>query len=113
MEQLSSNFQIIETKSDKLVGERGHDSENPDDEAKQYGIEMIAPRHGNGKKPRTPYIRRLRRHERPCSRLADQTLLIFAWIQRHPRLLMYWEYYADNLVIFIQRANISILFKKI
>jgi hypothetical protein len=38
---------------------------------------------------------------------------IFAWIQWQHRLLVLWEYYAENFLGFVQLESISILLKTI
>jgi len=50
--------------------------------------------------------RRLRRYERRW--LVER---FFAWIQRQRRLLLRWEYYAENFLGFVQLASIAVLLK--
>jgi transposase len=105
--QLSFDFYMIEAKPENLIGDRAYDSDQLDDELKKDGIEMIAPHRSNRKKLRTQDGRRLRRYERRW--LVER---FFAWIQWQRRLLVRWEYYAENFLGFVQLASISILLKQ-
>jgi transposase len=105
--QLSFDFYMIEAKPENLIGDRAYDSEMLDEELRQDGIEMIAPHKRNRVKPRTQDGRRLRRYERRW--LVER---FFAWIQWQRRLLVRWEYYAENFLGFVQLATTAILIKK-
>ena len=75
---------------------------------KSTGIEMIAPHKSNRVRPRTQDGRRQRRYERRW--LVER---FFAWLlQWQRRLLVRWEYYAENFLGFVQLATISILLKQ-
>ena len=66
---------------------------------------MISPHKSNRKKSKTQDGRRLRRYER---RWLVQRF--FAWLQRQSRLLVGWEYYAANFLVFVQLAsNVTLL----
>jgi transposase len=97
--QLSFEFYMIEAKPDNLIGDRAYDSDKLDEELKNEGIELIAPHRGNRKKRQTQDGRRLRRYERRW--LIER---FFAWIQWQRRLLIRWEYYAENFLGFVQLA---------
>ena len=105
--QLSFEFYMIEAKPDYLIGDRAYDSDKLDEELREEGIEMIAPHRRNRVKPRTQDGRRLRRYERHW--LVER---FFAWIQWQRRLLVRWEYYAENFLGFVQLASITILLKQ-
>lgn len=105
--QLSFDFYMIEAKPDNLIGDRAYDSDKLDKDLRQDGIEMIAPHRRNRVKPRTQDGRRLRRYERRW--LVER---FFAWLQWQRRLLVRWEYYAQNFLGFVQLATISILLKQ-
>jgi len=105
--QLSFEFYMIEAKPDYLIGDRAYDSDKLDEELREEGIEMIAPHRRNRVKPRTQDGRRLRRYERRW--LVER---FFAWIQWQRRLLVRWEYYAENFLGFVQLASITILLKQ-
>ena len=105
--QLSFDFYMIEAKPENLIGDRAYDSDKLDEELRQEGIEMISPHKRNRVKPRTQDGRRLRRYERRW--LVER---FFAWIQWQRRLLVRWEYYAENFLGFVQLATIAILIKQ-
>jgi len=104
--QLSFDFYMIEAKPENLIGDRAYDSDKLYEELRQDGIEMIAPHRTNRVKPRTQDGRRLRRYQR---RWVER---FFAWIQWQRRLLVRWEYYAENFLGFVQLATIAILLKQ-
>ena len=104
--QLSFDFYMIEAKPDNLIGDKAYDSDQLDEELREQGIEMIAPHRSNRKK-RTQDRRRLRRYERRW--LVER---FFAWIQWQRRLLVRWEYYAENFLGFVQLATIGILLRQ-
>lgn len=105
--QLSFDFYMIEAKPENLIGDRAYDSDKLDEQLREDGIEMISPHRKNRKKPKTQDGRRLRRYERRW--LVER---FFAWIQWQRRLLVRWEYYAENFLGFVQLANIGILLRQ-
>ena len=105
--QLSFDFYMIEAKPENLIGDRAYDSDKLDEELRKDGIEMIAPHRSNRKKRKTQDGRRLRRYERRW--LVER---FFAWIQWQRRLLIRWEYYAENFLGFVQLATIAILLRQ-
>jgi len=105
--QLSFEFYMIEAKPDYLIGDRAYDSDKLDEQLREEGIDMIAPHRGNRVKAKTQDGRRLRRYQRRW--LVER---FFAWIQWQRRLLIRWEYYAENFLGFVQLASIAILLKQ-
>lgn len=105
--QLSFDFYMIEAKPDNLIGDRAYDSDKLDEELRAEGIEMIAPHRSNRRKKKTQDGRRLRRYERRW--IVER---FFAWIQWQRRLLVRWEYYAENFLGFVQLASIRILLRQ-
>ena len=105
--QLSFDFYMIEAKPENLIGDRAYDSDKLDEQLRKDGIEMISPHKVNRKKHKTQDGRRLRRYQRRW--IVER---FFAWIQWQRRLLVRWEYYAENFLGFIQLASISILLKQ-
>ena len=97
--QLTFDFYMIEANPENLIGDRAYDSDQLDNDLKEDGIEMIAPHWSNRKKRKTQDGRRLRRYERRW--LVER---FFSWIQWHRRLLVRWEYYAENFLGFVQLA---------
>ena len=105
--QLSFDFYMIEEKLEILIGDRAYDSDKVDGELQQDGIEIIAPHKRNRVEAKTQDGRRLRSYERRW--LVER---FFAWIQWQRRLLVRWEYYAENFLGFVQLATIAILIKQ-
>ena len=105
--QLSFDFYMIKAKPENLLGGRAYDSDKLDEDLRQEVIGMISPHRRNRVKPRTQDGRRLRRYERRW--LVER---FFAWIQWQHRLLVRWEYYAENFLGFVQLATIGILLKQ-
>jgi transposase len=105
--QLSFDFYMIEAKPDNLIGDRAYDSDKLDEELREEGTEMIAPHRKNRKKRKTQDGRRLRRYERRW--LIER---FFAWIQWQRRILIRWEYYAENFLGFVQLAAMVILLRQ-
>lgn len=49
--QLSFDFYMVEAKPENLIGDRAYDSDKPDEELREDGIEMILPHRKNRKIP--------------------------------------------------------------
>ena len=79
---------MIEAKPENLIGDRAYDSDPLDEELRRDGIEMIAPHRANRSKPPTQDRRRLSRFMRR----------FFAWIKWQRRILVRWEYHAENFL---------------
>jgi transposase len=105
--QLTFDFYMIEAKPENLIGDKAYDSDKLDEELRQQGIRMIAPHRSKRRKLRTQDGRRLRRHQRRW--LVER---FFSWIQWHRRILIRWEYYAQNFLGFVQLACTLILLKQ-
>ncbi len=105
--QLTFDFYMIEAKPENLIGDKAYDSDKLDEELRQQGIWMIAPHRSRRRKLRTQDGRRLRRHQRRW--LVER---FFSWIQWHRRILVRWEYYAQNFLGFVQLACTLILLKQ-
>ena len=79
---------------DKLIGDKAYDSDKLDQElSDDRGIELIAPHKKNPKKPRTQDGRKLRRYRRRW-----KVERLFAWLQNYRRLVVRYEYHADNFL---------------
>ena len=104
--QLSFDFYMIEA-PENLIGDNAYDSDKLDEQLRDEGIEMIAPHKCNRVRARTQDGRRLRRYERRW--LVER---FFAWLQWQRRLLVRWEYYAENFLGFVQLATIGILLRQ-
>jgi len=105
--QLSFDFYMLEAKPDNLIGDRAYDSGALDENLHTQGIKMIAPYRANCTKRYTQDGRRLRRYERRW--IVER---FFPWIQWHRRLLVRWEYYAENFLGFVQLASMLILLRQ-
>jgi transposase len=105
--QLCFDFYMIEAKPENLIGDRAYDSDPLDEELRRDGIEMIAPHRTNRSKPPTQDRRRLSRYMRRW--LVER---FFAWIQWQRRILVRWEYHAQNFMGFVQLACLVILFRR-
>jgi transposase len=104
--QLSFDFYMIETKPEHLIGDKAYDSDDLDDKLKRKGVELIAP-HRSNRKLKTQDGRALRRYARRW--LVER---FFAWLQWKRRLLVRWEYYANNFLGFVQLASITMMLKR-
>ena len=91
----------------RLIGDRAYDSDPLDEELRNDGIEMIAPHRSNRSKPPTQDRRRLSRYKRRW--LVER---FFAWIQWQRRILVRWEYHAQNFFGFVQLACLVVLFRR-
>ncbi len=92
---------------DKIIGDKAYDSDKLDQSlAEERGIELIAPHKRNRKKPATQDGRKLRRYKRRW-----KVERLFAWLYNFRRLVVRWEYHADNFLGFLQLGCAMILFK--
>ena len=103
----ASMHSMIEAKPENLIGDRAYDSDPLDEELRNDGIEMIAPHRSNRSKPPTQDRRRLSRYMRRW--LVER---FFAWIQWQRRILVRWEYHAQNFLGFVQLACLVVLFRR-
>jgi transposase len=102
--QLCFDFYMIEAKPENLIGDRAYDSDPLDEELRNDGIEMIAPHRSNRTKPPTQDRRRQMRRW-----LVER---FFAWIQWRRRILVRWEFHAQNFLGFVQLACLIVLFRR-
>jgi transposase len=105
--QLTFDFYMIEAKPEKLIGDKAYDSDDLDNNLGKQGIDMIAPHKSNRVIEPTQDGRKLRRYKRRW--IVER---FFAWLQWHRRLLVGWEYYAENFLGLVKLASISILLKR-
>ena len=92
---------------DKPVGDKAYDSDKLDEQLlKERGVEMAAPHRKGRKKPKTQDGRKLRpyRRRRKVERL-------FAWLQNFRRLVVRYEYHADNFLGMVQLGCSIILLR--
>ena len=105
--QLGFDFYMIAAKPENLIGDKAYDSDPLDEELRGEGIEMIAPQCKNRKKRKTQDGRRLRRYRRRW--MVER---FFAWLQWQRRVLVRWEYHAENFFGFVQLACKRVLVRK-
>ena len=92
---------------DKLVGDKAYDSDSLDQQLfKERGVEMIAPHRHRGKRSSTQDGRKLRRYRRRW-----KVERLFAWLQNFRRLVVRYEYHAQNFLAMVQLGCIIILLK--
>ena len=92
---------------DKLIGDKAYDSDKLDRQLlDNRGIELIAPHRKNRKKPKTQDGRKLRRYKRRW-----KVERLFAWLQNYRRLVVRYEYHAENFLAMLQLGCIIILLR--
>jgi transposase len=92
---------------DKLVGDKAYDSDRLDHQLfQERGVEMISPHRRGRKNPATQDGRKLRRYRRRW-----KVERLFAWLQNFRRLVVRYEYHAENFLGMVQLGCIIILLK--
>jgi transposase len=92
---------------ERLIGDKAYDSDGLDQRLQsKTGIEMIAPHKGGRKKPPTQDGRKLRRYKRRW-----KIERLFSWLQNFRRLVVRYEYYAENFLGMVQLGCIIILLR--
>jgi transposase len=94
---------FVEAFPEKLIGDRAYDSDELDDDLRDYGVEMISP-HRARRKTKTQDGRPLRRYRRRW-----HVERLFAWMLRFRRLVTRYECHARNFYAFTKLACIVIL----
>jgi len=90
---------------ERLIGDKAYDSDPLDAKLEEdWGIEMIAPNRRNRRK--TQDGRALRRY---CRRWKVERL--FAWLQNFRRLVVRYEFHAENFLAMVQLGCIVILLR--
>jgi transposase len=93
---------------ERLIGDKAYDSDGLDEQVlKEFGVEMIAP-HKQNRRPenKTQDGRPLRR----CKRRWKVERL-FAWLYNFRRLVVRYEYHAENYLGLVQLACVVILLR--
>ena len=91
---------------DRLIGDKAYGSDPLDGALAEQGIEVVAPHRRNRKKAATQDGRKLRRHRR---RWEVERLL--AWLQNFRRLVVRYEYHAEDSLGFVHLGCIRILLR--
>ena len=97
---------LVNQPPQRLIGDRAYDSDPLDAQLRDRGIEMIAPHRRNRKKAKTQDGRRLRRYKRRW-----KVERLFAWLNNFRRLVVRYEYHADNYLGFVHLGCIVILLR--
>ena len=91
----------------KLVGDKAYDSDGLDKQLlENRGIEMIAPHRRGRKKPKTQDGRKLRPYRRRW-----KVERLFAWLHNFRRIVVRYEYHAENFLGFLLLGCSIILFR--
>ncbi len=99
---------FLDTLPARLIGDKAYDSDRLDrDLANRYGIEMIAPHRGQRREP-TQDGRPLRRYRRRW-----RVERLFAWLHHFRRLVIRWEYHAENFFGMVRLGCMQILFRSL
>jgi transposase len=93
---------------ERLIGDKAYDSDRLDREvSEQFATEMIAP-HRAGRRPD-----RITQDGRPLRRIKRRWKVerLFAWMFNFRRLVVRYEYHAQNFLGFVQLACVIILLR--
>lgn len=104
--QATLEERIVAAVPERLVGDKAYDSDRLDQELMtEYGIEMIAPNKIN-RRISTQDGRPLRRYRRRW-----KIERLFAWLFNFRRLVVRYEYHAENFQGFVHLGAIVILLR--
>ena len=104
--QATLEERIVAEVPERLIGDKAYDSDRLDQELMQnYGTEMIAPNKINRRTP-TQDGRPLRRYLRRW-----KIERLFAWLFNFRRLVVRYEYHAENFQGFVHLGAIVILLR--
>ncbi len=96
---------IVAEVPERLIGDKAYDSDRLDERMlEHYGTEMIAP--NRAKRTQTQDRRQLRRYRRRW-----KVERLFAWLFNFRRLVVRYEYHAENFQGFIYLAAAVILLR--
>jgi transposase len=91
----------------RMIGDKAYDSDPLDERLLQkHGTQLIAPHKANRKKPRTQDGRPLRRYRRRW-----KVERLFAWLHNFRRLVVRYEYHAENFLGMLQLGCVIILLR--
>ena len=91
----------------KLIGDKAYDSDGLDQRLlDERNVEMVAPHRRGRKKPKTQDGRKLRPYRRRW-----KVERLFAWLQNFRRIVVRYEYHADNFLGMVLLGCIKILLR--
>ena len=97
---------IVAEAPERLIGDKAYDSDGLDEQLlEEYGTELIAP-HRRNRRNTTQDGRPLRRYVRRW-----KVERLFAWLFNYRRLVVRYEYHAENFQGFVHLAAAIILMK--
>jgi transposase len=93
---------------DRLIADKGYDSDSLDEQLwSERGVELIAPHRSNRSRTKTQDGRPLRRYKRRW-----KIERLFAWLQNFRRLVVRYEYHAENFLAMVHLGCIVILLRQ-
>lgn len=98
---------VLDAQPDHLIGDKAYDSDGLDARLADEGIELIAPPRRGWVKAKTQDGRALRRYKR---RWKIERLM--AWLQNYRRIVVRYEFYAENFRAFVIFGCILILLRQ-
>ena len=102
---LDSRF--IKDIPERIIGDKAYDSDPLDQRLRDdLDTELIAPHRSNRTKPQTQDGRKLRRYKRRW-----KIERLFAWLYNFRRLVVRYEYHAENFLGMLQLGCIVILLR--
>jgi transposase len=102
---LDSRF--IKDVPERIIGDKAYDSDPLDQRLRDdLDTELIAPHRSNRTKPQTQDGRKLRRYKRRW-----KIERLFAWLYNFRRLVVRYEYHAENFLGMLQLGCIVILLR--
>ena len=97
---------LTDERPEKMIGDKAYDSDALDKQLKKLDIELIAPHKANRTKAKTQDGRKLRRYKRRW-----KIERLFAWLQNFRRIVVRYEYHADNYLGFVLLGCMVILLR--
>ncbi len=97
---------FIDERPRKIIGDKAYDSDPLNAELAKLDIELIALHKANRKKAQTHDGRKLRRYKRRW-----KIERLFAWLHNFRRVVVRYEYQAENFLGFVHLACIKILLR--
>jgi transposase len=94
----------IDALPERIIGDKGYDSDPLDRRMRERGIQMIAP--NRAKRKKTQDRRPLRRYIRRC-----KVERLFAWLKNYRRIGSRWERNALNFLGMVQLGCLLILMR--